>query len=316
MEETNLIKQFLENNQIDTTYLKNRTLHILVSKHDEASKVYVGKKVELAKKYGMLSNVIEAYDIDSLIGIKSLIAENVFSGDALICQYPCSDIVDEYVKYHMSSDIDIDGLSKDNASALYRQETPLYQPCTSYGVTKFIEYLDLPNKNIGIIGRSELVGRPLRATLERLGYTVFLAHSKSDKRIYQAMVRHCDIIVTATGHDFSTEAYKQLLSKQEKRYVIDVGMRRDEYGLLGDVTRHQRSNLEYVGHYVTSVPGGVGLLTTWSIFDQLSKDSHADFVKLTRQRSKETLEEYVEKYDDSLSNNTNDYHESTHGDRL
>lgn len=304
------IKEFLHENPINTEYLKGRRLVIIVSTDDDASKVYVNKKMELALSYGMIPLKVVMSDESPFID--QVVKDHVRQGDLLICQYPASEEVDEFVKNRMVATCDIDGLSMENMSLLYQQQKPIYEPCTAYGVLRYIQDMSLVNKNVGVVGRSLLVGTPLRTMLEREGYTVFLGHSKSDASVFKAMATHCDVIVSATGHDLN-EALFEGLCTTTSRCIIDVGMRRDEQGLLGDVSREQRRVLESQGHYVTSVPGGVGLLTTWSIFEQASDDwfvnkslGHVDAENNSLDVPPTVVEVSNKSLDSSLSHETED----------
>lgn len=143
---------------------------------------------------------------------------------------------------------DVDGLFYKN-----------YNPCTPEGIIDWLEFndVDLKGKMVTIIGRSDLVGKPLAQMMTDRDATVTLCHSKSKELDIFHSVRDSEIIVSAVG---LPKHFKWNLPVYgTPKTFIDVGINRDENGkMCGDF---DRAHLEKQGHYVTPVPGGVGLLT-------------------------------------------------------
>ncbi len=249
---------------IDETFdLRDKTFIINTSdQNDEASHVYVNKKKQLAEKHGM--NVIVKHDqpfhynSDEKVTIEMI-------------QKPTSSWLDIKAR-SLPEDYDIDGLGDKAAIKLYRakrpNELPKFVPCTAYGVHKLIEAhcstqnLEPRNVRVAILGRSELVGKPLAVILNCHGYHVetFDSRSNFDHAYYMY-----DYVVVATGQLFSPDKTKRVIDKT-KHLIIDVGIHRIDGKLRGDLDQDTLADgiIEY-----TPVPGGVGLLTTWAIFKQL-----------------------------------------------
>ena len=149
---------------------------------------------------------------------------------------------------------DVDGFHIANAGALMTGK-PLFRPCTPYGVMKMFDAygIELQGANAVVIGRSNIVGKPMAMMLLDAGATVTICHSKT--RDLAAVTRAADIVVAATGR-------RNLVTADMIKpgaTVIDVGMNRDDTGkLCGDVDFAGVSNV--AGH-ITPVPGGVGPMT-------------------------------------------------------
>ncbi len=149
---------------------------------------------------------------------------------------------------------DVDGFHIANAGALMTGQ-PLFRPCTPYGIMKMFEAygVALPGANAVVIGRSNIVGKPLAMLLVNAGATVTICNSKT--RDLASITRTADIVVAATGQ-------LDLLTADMVKpgaTVIDVGMNRDAAGkLCGDV---DFDGVKEVAGLITPVPGGVGPMT-------------------------------------------------------
>jgi methylenetetrahydrofolate dehydrogenase (NADP+)/methenyltetrahydrofolate cyclohydrolase len=149
---------------------------------------------------------------------------------------------------------DVDGFHIANAGALMTGQ-PLVRPCTPYGVMKMFEAcgIALSGANAVVIGRSNIVGKPMALLMLEAGATVTICNSKT--RDLAAHTRAADIVVVATGQ-------RNILTAAMVKpgaAVIDVGMNRDEAGkLCGDV---DFAGVKEVAGYLTPVPGGVGPMT-------------------------------------------------------
>ena len=135
-------------------------------------------------------------------------------------------------------------------------------PCTPRGIMEFFKEYDIPvsGKRVVIVGRSNIVGRPMAALLVNSDATVTIAHSKT-KNLAE-VTRQADILIVAIGKgEFMDENYVR-----KGAVVIDVGMNRNSDGkLVGDVNMESVSK---VASYITPVPGGVGPMTIAMLMKQ------------------------------------------------
>ena len=140
-------------------------------------------------------------------------------------------------------------------------EKPCHCPCTPSGVMRLLEEYNIPleGKNALVIGRSNIVGRPMAMMLEHAGCTVTVAHSKTAKDSLIENFVSADIVVSAVGKRNVVSDVEFLSSKRLKdKVLIDVGMNRDENGkLCGDFSEELKQKVAYY----TPVPGGVGAMT-------------------------------------------------------
>jgi methylenetetrahydrofolate dehydrogenase (NADP+)/methenyltetrahydrofolate cyclohydrolase len=160
---------------------------------------------------------------------------------------------------------DIDGFHTNSTVALYRDTGDAFIPCTPKGILKMLDHYqyDIEGKNIVIIGRSFIVGKPLFLLLSNKSATVTLCHSKTVS--LQDVTKSADIIISAVGSaKYLTEDY---LNNNGQQVVIDVGMNRDPEGkLCGDV---DFSNVQDKVASITPVPGSVGPMTVLTLLENL-----------------------------------------------
>lgn len=228
---------------------------------DPASVSYVRLKDRQAKKIGLSSQVdvfpAETSQAELLEHIAAL--NDNPDVDGILVQSPTPRQVDfNTVLQHINPDKDVDGLSPTNAGRLW-MGLPALESCTPAGVMRILEHYGIPvsGKEVVIVGRSNLVGKPLAAMLLRENATVTLAHSRTAD--LGAVCRRADMVVAAVGK-------VGLVTKEMVRpgaVVIDVGINRvgqNEKGrdiLVGDVS----FDVAEVASALTPVPGGVGPMT-------------------------------------------------------
>jgi methylenetetrahydrofolate dehydrogenase (NADP+) / methenyltetrahydrofolate cyclohydrolase len=192
-------------------------------------------------------------EADLLAHIGSLNGDPKIHG--ILVQLPLPAHIDSHkVIEAIAPEKDVDGFHVANAGALMTGK-PLFRPCTPYGVMKMFEAygIGLSGANAVVIGRSNIVGKPMALLLLEAGATVTICHSKT--RDIGAYTRAADVVVVATGRR------NMLTADMVKRgaAVIDVGMNRDEAGkLCGDV---DFAGVREVAGFITPVPGGVGPMT-------------------------------------------------------
>lgn len=238
----------------------NPVLTIVTSGEDSASKVYVRNKVKRCEEIGIKADV-RHYDYLNYAECDDIIYS---VRNPIIVQEPITgNVTHAYVAEKLFALNDVDGFSHSNMALLATGEKPYHRPCTPSGVMRLLEEYNIPleGKNALVIGRSNIVGRPMAMMLEHAGCTVTVAHSKTDSGLLPTLFSCADIVVSAVGKknivslndldDWDVERLKSQI-------VIDVGMNRDENGkLCGDFSEE----LKQKAAYYTPVPGGVGAMT-------------------------------------------------------
>jgi methylenetetrahydrofolate dehydrogenase (NADP+)/methenyltetrahydrofolate cyclohydrolase len=241
--------------------LKEKAIHlglvVLLVGENPASQVYVRNKERSAKSIGLHSKV-ERYP--STITEKDLLAEiEKYNQDpafhGILVQLPLPKHIDEEkVLLAIDPKKDVDGFHPMNLGRLLAGN-PDKIPCTPYGIMKMFEAynIELTGKRALVIGRSNIVGKPMAQLMLMKDATVTIAHSKTKN--LPELAREADILVVAIGrgHFVTKEFIKP------GAVVIDVGMNRDENGkLIGDVKFDEVAPL---ASYITPVPKGVGPMT-------------------------------------------------------
>jgi methylenetetrahydrofolate dehydrogenase (NADP+) / methenyltetrahydrofolate cyclohydrolase len=226
---------------------------------DPASQVYVGMKHRATEEAGMLSRQVVLPADTSQADLETLVRElnEDDAIDGILVQLPLPDHLDPRpVQELIAPDKDVDALNPYTAGRLAIGD-PTFLSCTPYGVLELLAEagVDTVGANVVIVGRSNLVGRPLSVmlTLKGRDATVTLAHSRT--RDLPAVCRSADILVAAVGVAGLVTA--DMVSPGA--VVIDVGTNRDEAGkLVGDV---DFDGVAEVAGAITPVPGGVGPMT-------------------------------------------------------
>lgn len=224
---------------------------------DEASKVYVGQKEKMANDLGFYFKHIKLPKDVSQNEILKVIDDlnNDDKVDGILVQMPVpKHINSKIVQNRISPYKDVDGLTDVNSGCLVHNKDFLV-PCTPQGIIDLLKYYNIPleSKNVTIIGRSDLVGKPLANLMINNNATVSLCHSKTKN--LEFYTKNADILVVAVG--------KAKLIKENQikdgAIVIDVGINRQQDGkLCGDV---DFDSVKEKVSYITPVPGGVGQMT-------------------------------------------------------
>ena len=246
-------------------------LVVLLVGENPASQVYVRNKERSAKSIGIHSKV-ERYP--STISEETLLAEiEKYNQDpnfhGILVQLPLPKHIDEEkVLLAIDPKKDVDGFHPMNLGRLLAGN-PDKIPCTPYGIMKmFAAYdINLAGKRALVIGRSNIVGKPMAQLLLMADATVTIAHSKTAN--LAELAKEADILVVAIGrgHFVTKEFIKP------GAVVIDVGMNRDEHGkLIGDV---KFDEVEPLASYITPVPKGVGPMTITMLMYQTVKSAEA-----------------------------------------
>ncbi len=232
-------------------------LAVVLVGENPASQVYVRNKVKACQDNG-LHSVMEQYpatlsEADLLARVDALNNDPAIHG--ILVQLPLPAHIDaQKVIESISPAKDVDGFHVASAGALMVGQ-PGFWPCTPYGCMKMLESIgyDLKGKHAVVIGRSNIVGKPMALMLLQKNATVTICHSAT--KDLKAMTLQADVIVAAVGKR------KVLTADMVKpgTVVIDVGMNRNDEGkLCGDV---DFNGVKEVAGYITPVPGGVGPMT-------------------------------------------------------
>ena len=239
-------------------------LVVILVGDDPASQVYVRNKERFAKKVGFLSETVrlsESISEEELIQvIEKYNKDERFHG--ILVQLPLpKHINDKRVILAIDPKKDVDGFHPMNTGHLWSGR-PVMVPCTPAGIMELLrEYeVALEGKTAVIIGRSNIVGKPMAQLLLEKNATVTLAHSRT--RNLAKVTKQADILIVAIGQGhFVTADFVK-----EGAVVIDVGMNRDVDGrLIGDV---DFEGVEPIASLITPVPGGVGPMTITMLMEQ------------------------------------------------
>ncbi len=266
-----LAKEIRENLKIKCEELKERgiepKLAVILVGNDKPSQIYVKNKSKACEEIGIK---FEEYLLDENITQKELInlieklnKDNTIHG--ILLQSPIPEQLDINEAFRkISPEKDVDGFNPVNVGKLVlNQDT--FVSCTPYGIMKMFEAynIDLTGKNVTIIGRSNIVGKPLIQCCLNKNATVTICHSKTKE--LKEHTKKADILIVAIGKSkFITE---DMVKKDA--IVIDVGINRDENGkLTGDV---DFENVEKKASFITPVPGGVGPMTIAMLMNNVLK---------------------------------------------
>lgn len=237
------------------------TLVVILVGENPASKIYVNNKKKTAEKLGINSEVI---NYPSNISDKELLEKidelnNNKSVTAILVQLPLPEhISKENVMNKILPEKDVDGFTPYNFGKLFSGEVPTVYPCTPKGILLLLdEYgIDPTGQHVVIVGRSNIVGRPLSQMMLNRNATVTVCHSKT-KNLEQ-IIKTADILISAVGKNIIEG--KMLKSDC---VVVDVGIFKDENGKTrGDVDFESASQ---IASYISPVPGGVGPMTIASL---------------------------------------------------
>ncbi len=242
--------------KIDSQGIKPGLAVILVGEN-QASKVYVGGKEKDALEVGFLSEMFRLPENtpqdDILKLVKELNARKDING--ILVQLPLpKHLNEELITNSIEPMKDVDGFTYNSAGRLFTGSKGLVA-CTPKGCIEMIKAtgIDIKGKNAVVIGRSNIVGKPMAILLLAEHATVTICHSRT--KDLPSITRQADILVAAIG---KTKFVKADMVK-EGAIVVDVGMNRDENGkLCGDVDFEA---VKEKASYITPVPGGVGLMT-------------------------------------------------------
>lgn len=253
----------------------------IISFGETSGQVYVKNKIKTCEKLGIYC---EHHEFDFTDGtdiqedVEALIdrLNECSSIHGIIVQLP---IPDEF--YIDAGDIieridpakDVDGLTTYNVGRLWTHHDgyPYHYPCTPKGIVYLLKNSNVPleGKNVVVIGRSDLVGKPLAAMMLEENATVEIWHSHTNPGNRDHMIQHADIIVCATGKPNMLDRYDC-----QNKVVIDVGINRVDGKLCGDIPEQAKKKaIAY-----TPVPGGVGPMTVAMLMDNVVRAAENEWI--------------------------------------
>lgn len=239
------------------------TVCIYTSGEDPASQIYIRNKKKVLEKAGVQVKIIEipiCWDQQDLIeSIQQSNQDPSITG--ILVQLPLSERFDEdIITNAVVPEKDLDGFTDVNLGKLFTGK-PYLAPCTPKGIVYALKMynINLRGANVVIVGRSNIVGKPLAALLTNLDATVTLCHSKTKN--LKDITSKADILIAAIGKpNFIT---KDMIKKDS--ILIDVGINRiEDKKIVGDVDFESVKNKASL---ITPVPGGVGPLTVAMVLD-------------------------------------------------
>ena len=266
-----LARRIRDNLKNDVVELKKKgilpKLAVIMVGDDSASKIYVKNKSKACEELGIefeeyiLNKDITMDELKSLIN--SLNEKKDIHGILLQSPIPAHLDINEAFRA-ISPEKDVDGFHPINVGKLsLGQDT--FVSCTPYGIVKILEEYNIPiqGKHVVILGRSNIVGKPLIQCMLQKNATVTVCHSKTEQ--IEEYTKQADILIVAIGRaKFVT---KDMV--KQGATVIDVGINRTDDGkLCGDVDFEQ---VEKKANYITPVPGGVGPMTIAMLMNNVVK---------------------------------------------
>ena len=243
--------------QLEKSRIKNLqglNLDIIQIGNDPASNSYIKGKIKDCKELNIAVNVyhfLESISMQDLLIETKKIANN---NNGIIFSVPVPKHINlkEIFAQTIQPFQDVDGLFYDK-----------YIPCTPRGIIDWLDYnhIQVSGKNVLIIGRSDIVGKPLAKILLNKNATITICHSKTPKEEVYKFATLADIIIIAIGKpewfDFNLP---------NAPLIVDVGINYKDNKLVGDVKKQENRT-----YYVTPVPGGVGLLTRLALLKNLKQ---------------------------------------------
>ena len=256
-----------EHNQLKEKYGKQAGLAVVIVGNNPASQVYVRNKMKACENVGFYSENIE---LDENISEEELLQEidKLNKNDrinGILVQLPLPSHINELkIIDSISPERDVDGFHVANIGKMVIGDETGFLSCTPYGIMQLLEEykIEIAGKDAVIIGRSNIVGKPMALMLIQKGATVQVCNSRT--KDLRKKLNDADIIIVAAG-------VPKLLKKEDVKegaVVIDVGINRVDGKICGDVDYEEVAER---ASYITPVPGGVGPMTIASLIKNTFK---------------------------------------------
>ena len=253
-----LSEKILENLKDEISQYDRKPEIVLINvEGDAASAIYINLKRKAAEKTGMIS-VVEI--LENNVSEEKLLEvidkyNNDNNANGILVQLPLPEHINtKNILDRIKPEKDVDGFHYANIGKITQGRIPYAYPCTPLGIIKLLEEynIEIEGKNVVIIGRSNIVGKPLGLMLLNKNATVTYAHSKTKN--LKEVTQNADILISATGqpHLVTKDMVKQ------DAIVIDVGISKINGKLIGDI---DFENVAPKTSFITPVPGGVGPMT-------------------------------------------------------
>ena len=236
-------------------------LVVILAGDNPASQIYVNNKKKTAEKLGIISDVINYPATVSENELLEKINElnNDKAVNAILVQLPLPEHIDKTKIINAISSIkDVDGFTPENFGKLLTGEKPYVYPCTPKGILLLLDKygIEVDGKHVVIVGRSNIVGKPLAIMLLNRNATVTICHSHTKN--LQEITKTADVLISAVGEKLIEDNMVKI-----NGVVVDVGIFKDETGKTrGDV---DFANVSSKTAFITPVPGGVGPMTITSL---------------------------------------------------
>ncbi len=238
-------------------YGKKFKLSVVIAGEDPASEIYVRNKSKACEDAGIISETIKLpadvsqCDLESTV--KTLVGDD--SVDGILVQLPLPEGLDEKSALKLiPPEKDVDGFSDSNIGRLTMFSDDALCACTPHGIMKLLEFYNVPlcKKHAVVVGRSNIVGKPMALMLLKKDCTVTICHSKTEN--LAEFTKSADILVCAVGkkHLITADMVK------DGAVVVDAGINRENGKIYGDVDYDEVSKKASM---ITPVPGGVGPMT-------------------------------------------------------
>ena len=238
-------------------YGKTFKLTVIIAGNDPASEIYVRNKGKACEAVGIQSETIKLSENTSQEEIEKIVTDKVSddSVDGILVQLPLPKMLDEKrVLKLIPPEKDVDGFTDANVGRLALFSDDALCSCTPQGMIKLLDYYDIPlkGKHAVVVGRSNIVGKPMSLMLLRRDCTVTVCHSKTEN--LAKYTKDADILVCAVGkkHIITADMVK------DGAVVLDAGINRVDGKIYGDADYEEISKK---AAYITPVPGGVGPMT-------------------------------------------------------
>ena len=257
--------EIIENIKQEITHLNLKIgFAIIWIGEDPASEIYVRNKIKKCESVGINTKLYHLNDDVTENYVLNLIEElnNNKEINGILLQSPIPKHIDINKCFNLINPLkDIDGFSESSCGKLFLGN-PSFISCTPKGVMKLLEYYNIPleGKNVCLINRSNIVGKPLFHLLIEKNATVTMCHSKT--KDISRVTKNADIVISAVGKPkFITEDMIK-----DEAIVIDVGISRVDGKVVGDV---DFLNVSKKTSYITPVPGGVGPMTIAMVLENI-----------------------------------------------
>lgn len=257
-----LSKEIQEEIEFEVSNLSKKPhLAVILVGEDSASQIYVNIKHKTCERLGIKSTVVNLPENTSEEDLIEKVRELNSDKDvnAILIQLPLPNHINANNCIKEISPVkDVDGFTPENLGAILRGQEPFAYPCTPFGILTILKRynIQISGKHAVIVGRSNIVGKPVSLMLLKENATVTMCHSKTEN--LSEITKTADILISATG--------KRVITKdmvKQGATVIDVGIIRNSEGKLeGDVDFEE---VKDVAGFLTPVPGGVGPMTIASL---------------------------------------------------